>query len=196
MLNPVNAYTKSTFTEPSYLNQNGTEQVRRVFSMEFDLNYNVHRQFVGKFTPMSFSILYTVYYDDSIEPADIDIFKRKVTRLMSPYTNEALMVDVDSHFFVHLLKGQDQGYNRKDLYDDIFKQVKTDGKIWYSHDQVPPLTIQEQYVVSYDVGDERHGPMRDPVNVVKHLTNRINERDASFIVLKGLITDGNHLPRE
>jgi hypothetical protein len=196
MLIPIEAYIHPDFTSHYYTNVEQTENTSRLFFMEFDLNYTVHRQFVGKFTPMSFSISYETYYDDSIEPADIEIFERKVKRLMSPYTNEALMVDVDSHFFVHLLKGQDQGYNRKDLYDDIFSQVKIDGKIWYSHDQVPPLTIQEQYVVSYDVGDPRHGPMRDPINVVKHLANRINEIDSSFIVLKGLITDGNHKLRE
>jgi hypothetical protein len=192
IMNKIEEESEDSYTD---LIRNPDSSSKR-FELKYNFNYSVHRQFKGRFTPMSFEVMFSFYSENKLYVPDIYKFKYKVDKLLSPYINEALMVDVDSHFFVHMLKGQDQGYNRKDLYDDIINHVKIEGKVWYSHNQIPPLTIQEQHIVSYDVGDPRHGPMRDPTNVVRHLVPRIEEIDTTVKIYHGQITSGDIAIRE
>lgn len=148
-----------------------------ILELPLEFRYCVHRQFKGTFTPMVFDLMlkYELNQDDSGEEITEVMAQRQIRRCVRMWTNSALMVDVDSPFFTPLLKGQESGLNRKTIYDEVFYLVKRGGGFWYSHNQVPPVTVQEQHIVSYDVGNPLHGSMLDPANVAKFVSSLIED---------------------
>lgn len=158
------------------------------------LDYCVHRQYVGRFTPIysKWNIVIDLDQVPENQRQQVVVTSRN---LFKPYTQQALMVDVDSPFFVMLLKGQEANINRKDQYDRVYSIVKTQGLVWYSHNEVPPITAQEQHVVSYDVGDPRHGSMLSPHNCIEGILARLNALHQGLLKIEFEYISGQNVAR-
>lgn len=164
-----------------------------LYRFEGKARYTVHRQNKGTFTPMTFDFSTSFYGAKDLKNQD-DVKSRleKVANtLWRPYLEHVLFMDIDSPFIVEFLKGQNLGFQRKRIMDDI-RKIIAEGKIWYSLNDTPPLTLQNQRVVSYDVNNSSHGSMLDPVNVLNHVSNRILQELGieGVCVSSHVITDG------
>ena len=159
--------------------------------------YVVHRQFLGTFTPMVFDADLEVSFDLSLmggrtledKELSIDAEITKLRYLIEPFTNGTLFVDIDSPFMVHLLKGQEAGYYRQDIKEELFRRVKNDSELWFSHHESPYRTLQNQRVVCYDVENPKHGSMLDPRQVGVFIKN-LSESKLQLVVQTMLIWSG------
>lgn len=129
----------------------------------YQFRYVVHRQDKGFFTPVVFDVGLYMYESNENEHYAKNIFNM----IAEPFVEGAIFMNHSSQFIVDMLKGQEAGYDRKILLEDIRKGVKARNSLWYSDWTVPPLTRQSQRVVIYDM--EHTGSMLDPVNVLTNI---------------------------
>lgn len=162
--------------------------------LKINARYTVHRQSKGTFTPMVFDATSTFAVDLRVEK-EVEHVQSLLTKAFKdcwePYVNQALFMDIDSPFIVEFIKGQNLGFQRKDEMDKIRNKIR-DGNVWYSLDDTPPITLQSQRIVSYDVNNRDHGSMLDPLNVLNHVTKKIlgTVRIDKLFVVSHEITDG------
>jgi hypothetical protein len=126
----------------------------------YQFRYVVHRQHVGFYTPVVFDVSFS-YWAPFDKPVSTKVALNKIAE---PFVEGALFMNHESQFIVDMLKGQEAGFNRKDLKDDIVRSIRSINGLWYSDWGVPPVTRQSQRVVIYDM--DATGSMLDPVNVL------------------------------
>lgn len=138
-------------------------------TIDAQFRYVVHRQAVGHYTPVVFDVrLYYVELEGNI--GDIST-TNAINRFFEPFVNGALFMNHESPFILDLLKGQEAGYNRKEMIEKIKDEIHGQNHLWYSNWLVPSPTRQNQKVVVYDM--DCACSMRDPAHVVSFLIELI-----------------------
>ncbi len=148
-----------------------TEHVHTVI---FQFRYVVHRQYKGFFTPVVFDTEFR-FCENEI---DDHTTRNYLYSLAEPFIEGALFMNHDSTFIVDMLKGQEAGFNRKTVLEDIRNQVVKDDKLWYSDWLTPPPTRQSQRIVVYDL--DYTLSMLDPMNVVDSFPEWIAKKFTKF----------------
>lgn len=144
------------------------------YSETFQFRYVVHRQSVGFYTPVFFDVRFNFTETDE----DSKATRNGLYTLAEPFVEGALFMNHESPFIVDMLKGQEAGFNRKHVLEDIRKQVVDRDLLWYSDQVTPPPTRQSQRIVIYDLAYTLS--MLDPVNVVDSIPEWIKNRFPSF----------------
>jgi hypothetical protein len=140
----------------------------------FQFRYVVHRQHVGFFTPVVFDVEFSFTENEE----DDNTTRNWLYSVAEPFIEGALFMNHTSQFIVDMLKGQEAGYNRKTLLEDIRKSVVNEDKLWYSDWMVPPPTRQNQRVVVYDL--EYTLSLLDPQNVVDSFPEWVSKHFTKF----------------
>lgn len=136
----------------------------------YQFRYVVHRQMVGFFTPIVFDVKFK--YVELEGETDHNTYSM-MNRFAEPFIEGALFMNHTSTFIVDLLKGQEAGYNRKEMMDQIIKAVHNTDKLWYSDWMVPPITKQGQRVVIYDL--DSACSMLEPQSVIRHFISTVTK---------------------
>lgn len=157
------------------------------YNIALQFRYVVHRQAVGFYTP----VVFDVSLDYTENSATDFTTKNCLLTIAEPFIEGALFMNHTSPFIVDMLKGQEAGFNRKTLLEDIQNQVVQQDLLWYSDWGVPPVTRQSQRIVVYDL--EYTLSMLDPQNVVESLPIWMQKRFPHFNpnhIFKAQITAG------
>lgn len=140
----------------------------------FQFRYVVHRQFKGFFTPVVFDVEFGFTESDSDDVST----RNYLYSIAEPFIEGALFMNHTSSFIVDMLKGQEAGFNRKTVLEDIRKEVVDEDKLWYSDWLTPPPTRQSQRIVVYDL--DYTLSMLDPQNVVESFPTWIAKKFPKF----------------
>lgn len=147
-------------------------------NLTYPFRYTVHRQHVGFFTPMVFDVSIDIRVSDDLRYAA----KKNCDYIVEPFVEGALFCNHTSFAIVEFLKGQNFGYNRKELLEQITKEVD-EGNVWYSDWIIPPPTIQSQRIFVYNSQNILHGSMLSPTSVCSFVARKFDEMmgDDTFI---------------
>lgn len=159
------------------------EEVKRNVTYQF--RYVVHRQYVGFFTPVVFDVSFD-YIEHRGEHDKTTLIA--LNYIAEAFIEGAIFMNHVSTFIVHMLKGQEAGYNRKEELERIVKKVIGTDSIWYSDWETPSLTQQSQRVVVYDL--DHFGSMLDPVNTVKQVISLLSKKLGGPRIVKAQIVAG------
>lgn len=155
-------------------------------TLDVQLRYVVHRQFIGFFTPMVFDVRLTYLETSHDSVATLS----KISHYFEPFVEGALFMNHTSSFIISMLKGAEAGIQRQDYMTKLRKLVEGTPDLWYSDWLVPPPTIQSQRIVVYDV--ETAVSMLNPVDVITYLVNTVNKalHPKFTFITQASITDG------
>src|ERR1044072_3264329 len=138
---------------------------------QYQFRYTVHRQNTGFYTP----VVFDVYFEYVEVNGDTDKMTQKTLKdIAEAFVEGALFMNHASNFIVDMLKGQEAGYNRKTVLENIRKEVEGTNKMWYSDWIVPPPTREGNRIVVYDL--DHFGSMLDPVNTINQVARLVDER--------------------
>lgn len=151
----------------------------------YQFRYVVHRQHKGFFTPVVFDLaLEYIEYAGGNDRTSLNA----INVIVEPFIEGALFMDHASPFIVHMLKGQEAGFNRKEELGKIVNNVHNTNNIWYSDWGTPPITQQHQRIMVYDLNV--FGSMLDPVNTVKQFVSLVTANRGLSIITKATVAAG------
>lgn len=159
-------------TTHNFPTEHGDYYHDRIFAYEgtYQFRYVVHRQNRGFFTPMCFDVHFKWV---EIEGQDDRHTLNTLNDLAEPFIEGALFMNHVSPFIVDMLKGQEAGFNRKEVLEAIRDKVEGTDEIWYSDWITPPPTKQNQRIVVYDV--DTSCSMLSPSCVVTHVIHEVEK---------------------